>query len=332
MDSRTLIDSIVRQTTVLIAQLSTAAGIRAPVAHVADQVFCELARELEAQGVRQKVAADMFGMALRTYQKRMQRLTAARGEQGRTLWESVVTFLDRRTRTTRAEVRQRFRHDEERDVAAVLRDLVDSGLCDSKGSGDGATYTMTSSLDRAALSQQATPEAIQDFVWLAIFRQGPLTTDDLAAAVPRKAEALDAALRALVKHGRVTHDGSSDTYRSSEFVVPVGSTGGWEAAVFDHFQTVVVAIAEKVGRLGPRSRADDTIGGATYAFDLSASHPLRNEVFELLSRTRTELDILWDRVEAHNQERPIAPEDLQRASFYFGLLAPGGLASEEGEN
>ena len=64
MDAGTLIDSIVRQTTVLIAQISTSAGIRAPLAHVADQVFLDLAREIERQGVRQKVVADMFGVAL----------------------------------------------------------------------------------------------------------------------------------------------------------------------------------------------------------------------------------------------------------------------------
>lgn len=50
VNTKLLIDAIVRQTTVLIAQLSTAAGIRAPLAHVADQVFVELSRELEAQG------------------------------------------------------------------------------------------------------------------------------------------------------------------------------------------------------------------------------------------------------------------------------------------
>src|SRR5690606_37271155 len=59
LNTKLLIDAIMHQTTVLIAQLSTAAGIRAPLAHVADQVFVELAREIEAQGVSRKVAADM---------------------------------------------------------------------------------------------------------------------------------------------------------------------------------------------------------------------------------------------------------------------------------
>jgi hypothetical protein len=52
VDLKLLIDGIVRQTTILIAQLSTSAGARAPLSHVADQVFVELAQEIEAQGVR----------------------------------------------------------------------------------------------------------------------------------------------------------------------------------------------------------------------------------------------------------------------------------------
>src|SRR5258705_12622665 len=89
MQLKLLIDGIVRQTTVLIAQLSTASGVRAPLAHVADQVFVELAREIEAQGVRRQVVADMFGMALRSYQKKMRRLAEGETVRERTLWEAA---------------------------------------------------------------------------------------------------------------------------------------------------------------------------------------------------------------------------------------------------
>jgi hypothetical protein len=38
-----LIDAIVRQTTLLIVQLATAGGFRTTLAHIADQVFRDLA-------------------------------------------------------------------------------------------------------------------------------------------------------------------------------------------------------------------------------------------------------------------------------------------------
>src|SRR3954463_3944622 len=62
MNVTLLIGAIVRQTMVLIAELATAGGVRAPLAHVADKVFMDLVRELERQGVSRKVSADMFGM------------------------------------------------------------------------------------------------------------------------------------------------------------------------------------------------------------------------------------------------------------------------------
>ena len=93
MDIRLLIDAIVRQTTVLIAQLATAGGSRAPLADVANQVFVNLARELHEAGISRKVSADMFGMALRTSRRRLQRLDESCTFRGQSLWQAVIGQL-----------------------------------------------------------------------------------------------------------------------------------------------------------------------------------------------------------------------------------------------
>src|SRR5262245_31182851 len=82
MNAQVLVDAIVRQTTVLIAQLATSHGIRAPLAHLANPVFFDLSRELDAQGVSRKVSADMFGMALRAYLKKIQKLGESSTDRG----------------------------------------------------------------------------------------------------------------------------------------------------------------------------------------------------------------------------------------------------------
>ena len=41
-----------------------------------------------------KVAADMFGLALRTYQTKMQRLARSSTERDRTLWEGLLAFVE----------------------------------------------------------------------------------------------------------------------------------------------------------------------------------------------------------------------------------------------
>ena len=86
--SQALIDAIVRQTTVLLAQLSTAAGVRSPLGHIADEVFSGLVSELNQQGVSNKVIADMFGMALRSYRQKVQRLGESATSRGVTLWSA----------------------------------------------------------------------------------------------------------------------------------------------------------------------------------------------------------------------------------------------------
>jgi hypothetical protein len=158
MKSGLLIDAIVRQTMVLLAQISTAAGIRAPLAHVADEVFVSLAREIEAQGVGRKVAADMFGLALRTYQKKVQRLAESATQREKTLWEAVLDFVAERTSATRGQVLERFGRDGEREVIGVLSDLVGSGLVHASGRGASAVpATGPSAADRTATDLVSDP-------------------------------------------------------------------------------------------------------------------------------------------------------------------------------
>lgn len=107
MNTKLLVDSIVRQTTVLIAQLCTAAGVRAPLAQIADQVFLGLSREIEAQGVGRKVAADMFGLALRSYQKKVQRLTESETQRDKTLWEAVLDHVREQGSVSRRRIFER---------------------------------------------------------------------------------------------------------------------------------------------------------------------------------------------------------------------------------
>lgn len=104
MESRLLIDAVMRQTTVLIAQMATSFGLRAPLANIADQVFLELSREIEQQGISRSVAADMFGMALRSYQRKVNRLRAGVTNGEKTLWQAVLDHVRAEETCTRAQI------------------------------------------------------------------------------------------------------------------------------------------------------------------------------------------------------------------------------------
>jgi hypothetical protein len=314
MDAKVLIDAIVRQTTVLIAQLSTSAGIRAPLAHVADQVFLDLASEIEAQGVARKVAADMFGLALRSYQKKVQRLTESATVRERTLWEAVLGYLSEQGSVTREQLFKRFRHDPEPDVAAVLVDLINQGLVYSTGKGKNAVYGASSDVDRGRVAEHARHDTVSSMVWLALYRR-PSTRAELGASVPFSALLVDEAVNGLIAEGRVRRDGA--ILAAESFVVPVGAEQGWEAAVFDHFSAVASAIAAKVRR-GARSDAKDIVGGATLTFEVSPGHPNLDEVYGLLARIRRDVNDVWARVMQFNDQHPLDETEKIKVTLYFG--------------
>jgi hypothetical protein len=100
-----LIDAIVRQTMVLIAQLATAGGGRAQLSHTANQVFLDLVAALKEQGLGNKVIADMFGMALRTYQTKVQRLSEAAPIAVAACGKCCLRSCKRRAGSTRCRAR-----------------------------------------------------------------------------------------------------------------------------------------------------------------------------------------------------------------------------------
>ncbi len=320
MNTKLLIDAIVHQTTVLIAQLSTAAGFRAPLAHIADQVFVELSREIEAQGISRKVAADMFGMAIRTYQKKVQRVLESGSVRDRTLWEATLEFLQERGSSPRRQIFSEFDRDDPIVVGSVLNDLVSSGLVYKTGSGESAVFGITKERDLAQTLREQRRESLLPVVWVFVYRSGGATRETLKKQLQVDDESLELALAQLESDGQISRQGEGEaaTYRASHFVVPVGAEHGWEAAVFDHFQAVARAILTKV-RLGRNKSSDnDIVGGATLTFDVCQDHPLKGEVLALLRNTRAHVNELWNRVQQHNEHNPIPEESLTEVSFYFG--------------
>ncbi len=315
MDVKVLIDAIVRQTTVLIAQLSTSAGIRAPLAHVADRVFLELASEIEAQGVGRKVVADMFGLALRSYQKKVQRLTESATVRNRTLWEAVLDYLAEQGSVTRERLFERFRHDPEQSLAAVLSDLSSEGLVYVTGKGLTTVYGLSSEADRARVAESGRKESVRGIVWQALYR-APATVVELTQSLGLDAKTVQEAVDALCAEGRVQQ--SNGQFRAETFLVPVGAELGWEAAVFDHFSAMARAVAAKLRNGVPRSGERDVIGGATLTFEISKGHPREREVLETLARVRRDVNDLWARVEEDNQKQPLDEKEIVRVTFYFG--------------
>jgi hypothetical protein len=321
MDTVRLVDAVVRHTTAFIAQLSTSAGLRAPLAHIADQVFLDLSREIEAQGVSRKVVASMFGMALRGYQRKVQRLTESSTHKGKTLWEALVEHLHVQGPSLRADLMARFAPDGEEHVAAVLRDLNDSGVVYSTGRGEKAIFGLSSEQDRERILLETRGEKLEAAAWYAVYRRKQ-TYAELRAALGGDEQETRTVTEKLVDQGLVTASTPTlqDTtvLESQRFLVPVGAEHGFEVAIFDHYRAVLDAIANKLRLRTHDPNAAKLVGGATLVFDVHPEHPLKSEVVAQLENVRRQCNELWNRVSAHNREHPFDRDRLEEVTFYFG--------------
>jgi hypothetical protein len=326
-----LIHSIVRQTTILIAQIATSGGTRAPLAQIADQVFLDLVRELERQGVSRRIGADMFGLGLRTYQRKIQRLGESRTDRGRSLWEAVLGHVRAHAIVGRTDILRRFANDDEAQLRGVLHDLCENRLIFSSGAGPGTVYRAASDEELGALRQMRTPEGLDELIWALIYQLGPLGMDDLVGQSGLERAELEAAVSRLSASGCV--DGSEERgvtlYRSSQLVIPLGAPVGWEAAVFDHFKAMVNTITTRLAEDRTSASLADRVGGSTYSLDLWDGHPLAEEVYGTLARLRSALSEQRAKVEKYNAEHGL-PEDYTRVVLYAGqCLIEEGVTNDE---
>ncbi len=313
MDTRLLINAVVQQTMVFIAQLATAGGVRAPLVHVADQVFRDLTRELLAQGLKKKVIADMFGMGLRTYQRRLHAAEQSKTDVGRTVWEAVFAYLQQQQPVSGAKVLQRFAHDDREIISGVLNDFVHSGLVYRAGRGDDAVYRIAPETD---FQDEASRQRATDFVvWLTVYREGPLAPEQVQRGCGLPQEAVEASLERLLQAQKV--DLADGLLSSQLFEVPWDTTRGWEAAVLDHFRAMVTTIGMKLGAAGESKGLADTVGGSTWTLDIWPGHPFEAEAKGTLAELRQHVERLRKRIDQFNGNQPSA-RNMERVVVYLG--------------
>jgi hypothetical protein len=270
--------------------------------------------------VSKKIAADMFGLALRSYQLKVQRLQESASETGVTLWSAVKAFIDQRGAVNRSEVLARFARDDEANVRGVLADLVESGLCSRTGRADASIYRTTPQSDLSSLAQADSREAQSALVWLLVCRDGPLSREAIANGTGLAPAAVDQALAELCADSRVQSQETEhgELLSAERCLIPIGSAAGWEAAILDHHQAVLNAIAAKVSAGTHSSSAEDETGGTTLSFELWPGHPEELAVRGLLAELRARATGLWERVSAHNAQAKHGESGRYNVAFYIG--------------
>jgi hypothetical protein len=297
---------------------------------VANQVFLDLSRELEAQGVSRKVSADMFGMALRAYIRKVRRLSEGETEKGKTLWQSLLDFVRKEELVTRERVHERFAGDGELQVTAVLHDLTESGLLFCSGAGKRAVYRVASDTELNRVAQLSDKAGRDELAWVLIYREGPLSSERLGELMNGNEHETAELVQRLIAEGRIQR-GSDGVLTARDFVIALGEAAGWEAAVLDHVQAVVQTICQRLQQAASDGPALP-VGGSTYTFDVWPGHPLEAAAKAQLGEIRARLGALRQEVDAFNREHGLAGE-YQQVTTYVGqcLFERGSGMQKEGE-
>jgi hypothetical protein len=141
----------------------------------------------------------MFGMALRTYRRKVQRQAESQTVAGRSLWEAVYDYVGKTPVARRSDVLQHFHRDDEEIVRGVLQDLVESGLVYRAGQGAQASYRAASPAELDYVERDAAEESGSDtLVWGVVYRLGPATRDALAQHLALPSREFDTSLERLV--------------------------------------------------------------------------------------------------------------------------------------
>jgi hypothetical protein len=162
-------------------------------------------------------------------------------------------------------------------------------------------------------------------VWIAVQRAGSASAADLVHALSLEPSKVDRALADLCGRGLIEARQAPDgmVYESHGCVLAYGDPHGWEAAVFDHFQALVIALCAKL-RLGQTHAApNDTIGGSTFGFEVWPGHPEYDNVLGLLGRLRAQGSELRQRVATYNETHGAPPDEKRRVVTYVGQAVIG---------
>jgi hypothetical protein len=215
---------------------------------------------------------------------------------------------------------QRFSHDDEQQVRAVLRDLCESQLAFSSGAGSSISYRAASDEELASLKRKQASEGADELLLALMFREEPLTASETAHRLQAEVGEIEATFERLLQAGRIERcetDGASEPrYRANQLVVPIGAPVGWEAAVFDHFKALVTTVLSRL-RENRTTALADQVGGSTYTIDVWEGHPLADEVYGALGRMRASLSELRARVLDFNTDRAL-PGVHDRVIIYVG--------------
>ncbi len=318
-----IVERVVPLVAELFATLASRNPLRMHFADIANQTLLDMVEVLRQDGVSQEAIAASLGLTINGFRAKIKQLRERFQDRTaddprspsmpRTLLERVFSHIEEQPDqkgATWGDLQQEFRTIKLDSLRGVVHFLVKSGLLSMTGSGKTRTY-------RVVHRTPSGPGPLDAMVLL--FREGPLTETQLAhrLAIPElRARALLDLLRTTNRLVSAPLPDGSMGHLVTEYHVPVDSSEGYEAALFDHLSTVLRSVCKKVRAGQHQATMRDVNGGATFSFDVPTGTPIAAEVRGFLARMRPQLDGWLSQSEAALRDNPTA--ERERITIYLG--------------
>ena len=200
-----LVHAIAYEAGSITAHLSMVQDARRPIGWLHDIFFLGMIDELEAQQVPKKVAADAFGMSLRTYQRRIAQARASQAV-GYSLWSTLSSKL--KTKATKQTILSWFDASYEAQISSILRDMIAHRWVQQDDQG---YYTFE--------PEQGvwTEEMIEDYAWLELNLRNKRDPERWAHKTGVSRERWEQALERLERAGafaKYIHSDSDEVQRA----------------------------------------------------------------------------------------------------------------------
>lgn len=313
MEVSPLIVNIVRYTAKLIAAFAVHKK-RARIAHVEPQMFLELDRGLRQAGVGESAAAEMMGLSYQTlraripvYEEDYKQCIASPS----IAWLRVVCFLRKHAQYCSSEeiVAQHGSFDG-RLIRGILKELENLGWVEA--TGGQRTRRLYRWQGGPELGQRATVALVRQH----IFQFGPTPKEAIQDALAIDEKQLNEILNILCTGGEVVEEGAEDQrlYHCNGLDLGPPSLETLDAAVLDHFQTMVLALIDKLNcNINPDL---PPVGGSTFTLELWPGHPFETRVRDIFERYRKDLSQLRQEMQDVKHILKEAGKEPPRSKWY----------------
>lgn len=319
MSEKVLFRALVSQSARLIARVITLTNARPNLAHLHEDFFYELSKHLQTYGVPRRVAADMFGLAMRSYLRRIRKYSNDLDyrEHQLSLWQIVYETISEKPGIQRQSLLDSFSFSQYDSVCSVLRHLCEVGLVvENKTNGHKCYNACRNNLTKISVDEVA------QYIWAMVFMHGETTypySSLLREAGPLFGEDLvSSALNVLVEDGyivQVDENGPSYSTVKNNLEQPFG----WLVAVTIHIDSIFEAIVTKLSLLHEESQHQIDVRGGTWTFRLHHNHPFKKRIESLFDSYEKQIKELFVLVRTHNDSIATQHDDEEfQIDFYMG--------------